>query len=58
MRPANIYLIEKDWELLIPYIENEKTISVRNDITLHIPVKVSHHSGQTEPPDKERIFKI
>jgi len=25
---------------------------------LHIPVKVSHHSGQTEPPDKERIFKI
>jgi len=25
---------------------------------LHIPVKVSHHSGQTEPPDKERILKI
>jgi len=27
-------------------------------LPLHIPVKVSHHSGQTEPPDKERIFKI
>jgi hypothetical protein len=35
MRPANIYLIEKDWELLIPFIEKEKTISVKNDITLY-----------------------
>ena len=35
MRPANVYLIEKYWELLIPHIENEKSISVRNDITLY-----------------------
>ena len=35
MRSANVYLIEKDWELLIPHIENELTISVKKDITLY-----------------------
>jgi len=25
---------------------------------VHIPVKVSHHSAQSEPPGKERILKI
>ena len=35
MRDANIYLIEKDWELLIQHIENEKRVSVKNDITLY-----------------------
>lgn len=35
MRGANVYLIEKDWELLIPHIDKEKTISVKNDITLY-----------------------
>ena len=35
MRPAKVYLIEKDWELLIQHIENEKSISVKNDITLY-----------------------
>jgi hypothetical protein len=25
---------------------------------VHIPVKVSHHSAQSEPPGVERILKI
>lgn len=35
MRAANLYLIEKDWESLIGHIDNEKSISIRNDITLY-----------------------
>ncbi len=35
MRAANLYLIENDWESLIGYVNNEKFISIRNDITLY-----------------------
>lgn len=36
MRAANVYLIEKDWESLIDYINSEKRITVKNDITLYV----------------------
>jgi hypothetical protein len=31
---------------------------MNRNIQLHIPVKVSHHSAQSEPPGVERILKI
>jgi len=47
---------------LIPLLEEEAS-EVRKigwgqfeDILVYIPVKVSHHSGQSEPPDKWRTY--
>jgi len=36
MRAANVYLIEKNWESLMHYINSEKRIKVKNDITLYL----------------------